>query len=105
MKKILIITCCVVLILFSGYRYLYGLWNLFVLPDRIECIGRRYYLRTLQIEHIEKDKLYPIQSLNIWVGKRLYSTRLNVKVGDFVAVIYLKTGTDEYQAYSISGGP
>lgn len=107
MKKILMITFCVVLILLTVYRYSYGIWNPFVLPDRISCYGRRYYmaLRKPQIEKIDKEKLYEIKSLNILTGKRLYTTRPNTKRGDFIAGIYLETGIDEFQAYSIAGGP
>lgn len=103
-KSIIIITFFIVLTLVTGYRYFYGEWNPFVLPDRIECYSRRYYKsHNSPIEIIDKEKLYLINSMNILTGKRLYSMHPK---GEYVpTVIYLETVNDKYQTYELSGGP
>lgn len=108
MKKIKIIMPImffILLVLLTGYRYFYGTWNPLVSPDRIECYGRRYNKSHSSPKVLIGDEkpTYPISSLNILTGKRLYSTSLK---GEFVpTVIFLDVGNDKYQLYSLSGGP
>lgn len=108
MKKFKIILTAaffVVLLLFTGYRYFYGEWNPFISPDRIECYGRRYYISHNSAKaFIGKEKpSYPINSLNILTGKRLYTTE--PKRAFVPAVIFLDMGNGRYQTYELSGGP
>lgn len=105
LKIIILITIFILLVLLTGYRYFYGTWNLFVSPDRITCYGRRYNISHPSPKVLigEEKPSYPISSLNILTGKRLYFT---YPKGEFVpTVIFLDVGNDMYQTYSLSGGP
>jgi hypothetical protein len=95
-KIVIPLTFFIVLVLFAGYRYFYGLWNPFVSPDRIECYGRRYYIshNSPRVLNEEEKPLYPIKSLNILTGKRLYTSQPK---GEFVpAVIFLDIGNGRF---------
>lgn len=104
-RQIITITLLFVLILFAGYlpgyRYFYGVWDPSILPDRIECYGRRYYISNNSPGLLSES--YSIKSLNILTGKRLYTSHPKE---EFVpTVIFLDIGNGMYQAYSLSGGP
>lgn len=107
--KILLAAALLIALIFTLYRYFYGTWNIFGYPDRIQCFGRRYYKSNqtlnfhLMIPAGTELPHYPVYSLNLLIGKKLYTSHPN---GKYVpSVIYLYVGNSAYVLYSLSGGP
>ena len=93
------------LIFLAIYRVLYGIWNPFVPPDRVDCYGSRYYVsHNSPVVFAESERpCFLIHSPNLLMGKRLYS---KYSGGEFVpTIIYLYIGNAKYQIYELSGGP
>jgi hypothetical protein len=100
-KLILVLVSAVILVMISN-RWVFGIWNPFSKPDRIECFGRRYYISNLDpISMSESERPeYPISTW-VWAGKSLYMSEAK---GDLVPVlIYLKLTDGKYQIYALSG--
>lgn len=107
-KTFIIISLIALIIMITiivGNRALFGVWNPFSLPNRIECYNRRYYISNLPPKTLTGDEkpIYSISSLNNVIGKDLYTI---APKGEFVpTVIYLKMKDDKFQSYELSGSP
>ncbi|MCL1791784.1 MAG: hypothetical protein FWG40_10665 [Peptococcaceae bacterium] len=101
---VLIIAALLMLAISLQNRIKYGVWDPFKNPDRVECFDRRYYLSNTEAETFEEiGPLYEITSPDNPTGKKLYLA--HPKGPTVPLVIYLKTGTNSYQSYTLSGGP
>ncbi len=102
------IVIVIFLVLLVGYRYSYGVWNPFVPPDRIQCNDRRYYISKSAPETLigEAKPAYTVDSQNIvntLTGRHLFSS--SPKGTNVATEIFLEVGPDQYQSYTLSGGP
>jgi len=86
------------------YRLLFGVWNPFDAPDRINCYGRRYYMSKLEPTDVVKnqDLLEPIKWPSNLTFKKLYMDPKSIIV-TIPSQIYLKTNDGKYQSYGLSG--
>ncbi len=84
---------------------MFGVWNPYNLPDRINCYGRRYYISNLEPTEVVKnqEQLQVIKWPDNLTLKKLYiDPKSVIKVP---IIIYLKTNDGKYQCYVISGSP
>ena len=118
----IVVVLCVILAAGGAlaYRAAYGVWS--GTPDHISYCGRTYLRGTLGLTHAEivgfgaalpGDAPYPVVTVDTVppvVGQRLIAAltpqaerqRLGVPC---TMAVYLKTGTDAYTGYALSGGP
>jgi len=102
LKIIGFIILFILLSLLVTNRYLYGVWNPFALPQKIKCYGYTYYKSREDIPKtfIDKDTvIYPIDSFNIYTGKKLYT--IDPKKESAPKVIYLYINNNMYQSYEL----
>ncbi len=107
-KRLIVISSLVLLIIigvFIGNRYNYGVWNPHSLPDRIECYNRRYYITAHPPKIFAEDEkpTYPISFSDKRTVKALYTYEPKDRL--VPTVIYLKTRDGKFQEYALSGGP
>lgn len=108
LSKILILMLSISLICIIGiifwYRLLFGVWNPFDDPDRINCYGRRYYISKLEptVEVKNQEHLQSIKWPHNFTLKKLYMDPESIII-KVPAIIYLKTNDGKYQQYVLSG--
>lgn len=107
--KVILIVALLISFLLILNRFFYGTWNVFGYPNRIQCFGRRYYKSQQTLDFHTKVPegfvlpRYPVYSLNLLSGKRIY---IAYPKGEFVpTVIFLYVRDGVYVPYALSGGP
>ena len=101
-KKLLVSLIILVMFIIMGNRLMFGVWNPFSLPDRINCYGRRYYSSSLGPITMSGSQT-PEYVLGCWncEGKSIYSMELKENL--VPTIIYLKVANGQYQIYTLSG--
>jgi len=107
-KKLIIFIICISIFCIIGIagfnRILFGVWNVFDLPDRINIYGRRYYIAKLVPKDTveNQDQLQFIEWPRNLTLKKLYMDPVSIIV-DVPTKIYIKSSNGKYQPYSLSG--
>jgi len=103
---VLMISICIIFIIVIPFynRLLFGVWNPFDAPERINCYGRRYYISKLEpIDSVKNQEL--LQSIK-W-PHNLTLKKLYMDPGSIIikvpGIIYTKTNDGKYQQYVLSG--